>query len=207
MFKVTTNQTIALAGLYQSLALLQQAAWQGDTTHSCLTPTIESILKIDIDDFIDAYGTISNLHLGLQALKEALQRRRDQRVIERTRYAINLMHLANKLHTDKHVQNTLAGQIERIRALYISADEPTMEMAKDFGGLYRDYISPLGAKIIIEGNPTYLKMEQHASMIRALLLAGIRAITLWRQAHGKRLALLFGRNSILRNITALEQAI
>ena len=205
MFAITTNQTIALAGLYQSLALVQQIAWQGDTSHSCLVPTLESVLKIDIDDFIDAYGSINNIQLGLHSLKETLEKRQDRRVIERTRYAINLMYLENKLQASSRTMSSLAGQIERINALHTSADEPLTDLARDLGELYRDYISPLGPKIIVEGNPTYLKMEQHAGMIRALLLAGMRAIVLWRQAHGKRWALLFGRHSILKNIKTLEQ--
>ncbi len=205
MFKITTNQTIALAGLYQSLALVQQIAWHGDATHSCLIPTIESILKLNIDDFTDAYGSINNLRLGLQALKETLEKRHDQRVIERTRYAINLMYLENKLQENARIMSALGSQIERINLQYESVEESLTDIAQDLGSLYREHVSPLGPKIIVEGSPNYLKMEQHASMVRALLLAGIRAIVLWRQAQGKRWALLFGRYSILKNITALEQ--
>lgn len=205
MFKITTNQTIALAGLYQSLALIQQVAWDGNTSHSCLLPTIESILKINTDSFIDAYGSINNLGLGLRALKETLEKRQDPRAIERTRYAINLMYLENKLQTNAHTMSSVGGQIERIAAQYSSIEESLMEITQDLGLVYRENISPLGPKIIIEGNPNYLKTEQYAGMIRVLLLAGIRALALWRQANGKRWALLFGRNSILKNIAALKQ--
>lgn len=207
MFKITINQTIALAGLYQSLALVQQIAWHGDTTHSCLVPTIESILKLNIDNFTDAYGSINNLYLGLHTLKETLEKRHDQQVIERTRYAINLMYLENKLHDNTRIMSALGSQIERINLQYDSVEGSLTDIAQDLGSIYRENISPLGPKIIVEGNPSYLKMEQHASMIRALLLAGIRAIVLWRQAQGKRWALLFGRYSILKNISKLEQGI
>ncbi len=207
MFKITTNQTIALAGLYQSLALVQQVAWEGETSHSCLLPTIESLLKINSDNFIDVYGSLNNLGLGLRALKETLEKRQDKRAIERTRYAINLMYLENKLQTNSHTMSSIGGQIERIDAQYDSTEKFLMEIAQDLGLVYRENISPLGPKIIIEGNPSYLKTEQHAGMIRALLLAGIRALTLWRQADGRRWALLFGRNSILKNIAALQKHI
>ena len=53
MFTISKDQTIALAGLYQSLALVQNIAWEGDTNHSCMVPTIESILKLDADQYID----------------------------------------------------------------------------------------------------------------------------------------------------------
>ena len=207
MFKITTNQTIALAGLYQSLALVQQVAWEGETSHSCLLPTIESLLKINSDNFIDVYGSLNNLGLGLRALKETLEKRQDKRAIERTRYAINLMYLENKLQTNPRTMSSVGGQIERIDAQYDSTEISLMEIAQDLGLIYRENISPLGPKIIIEGNPSYLKTKQHVGMIRALLLAGIRALTLWRQADGRRWALLFGRNSILKNIAALQKHI
>ncbi len=207
MFKITTNQTIALAGLYQSLALVQQVAWEGDTTHSAMVPTIKSILKIDIDDFIEPYESIHNLKLGLTTLKQTLEKRHDPRVVERTRYAINLMYLDNKLQTDPQTMSALGTQIERITSQYPDAEESIFDITQELGILYRESISPLGPKIIVEGNPNYLKNEQNVGVIRTLLLAGLRAITLWRHAHGKRWALLFGRQSILRNIAALEQGI
>jgi len=205
MFKITKNQVIALAGLYQSLALVQLVAWQGDTTHSCLIPSIESALKVDVDTFIDVYGSIDNLYLGLQTLKETLEKRHDRQVVERTRYAISLMYLENKLQANSRTMSLVAGQIAHISELYHAIDESLPEITSDLGELYRTHISPLGPKIIVEGDSSYLKTAQHANLIRALLLAGIRAAVLWRQAHGKRLALLFGRRSILKNIVALKQ--
>ena len=207
MFKITKNQTIALAGLYQSLALIQQVAWHGDTSHSCIVPTIKSILKLNIDDFIDAYESIGNLSLGLSALKETLEKRHDARVIERTRYAINLMYLDNKLTTNPYTTSALGAQIERINNQYPSVEDSLSEITQELGSIYRENISPLGPKIIIEGNPSYLKIEHNASMIRTFLLAGLRAIALWRHAQGKRWALLFARQSLLKNISALQQGI
>jgi len=207
MFTITTNQTIALAGLYQSLALVQDIAWHGDDTHSCLLPTIESILKIDTENYVDAYGSISNLSLGFRSLKETLEKRNEKRVIERTHYAISLMYLENKLQTKPRSMSSLGGEIERIKTQNNGIKESLGVYPQELSRLYREHISPLGPKIIVQGNPAYLKVDQHASLIRALLLAGIRAIVLWRQAQGKRWALLLGRSSILKNITALEQGL
>lgn len=208
MFKVNTNQTISLAGLYQSLALVQQIAWQGEIQHANIAPSLQSILKLNVDDFIQPYGSIQNLKLGLQALRQTLEKRNDTRVLERTRYAVNLMYLENKLHNNGQVLSALGREIERIQSRYSNVDEDSLsDISQELGELYRDYISPLGAKIIVQGNPEYLKIDHYASSIRALLLAGIRAIVLWRQAEGKRWTLLFGRDSILKNIETLEQSI
>ena len=205
MFNISKDQTIALTGLYQSLALVQNIAWQGDTNHSCMIPTIGSILKLNPDQFIEVYGSTHNLQLGIQTLKSALQNKSEKHAVERTRYAINLMYLASKLATNPKAFSSLASQIERISNQYDSVEDAFDEITQDLGGLYREHISPLGPKVIIEGDPVYLKMGQNASQIRALLLAGIRAIVLWKQAGGKRWTLLLGRKSLMDNILALEK--
>ena len=205
MFTVTLDQTIALAGLYQALALTQQIARDGDTTSSCLPATLESILKIDADSFVDAYGMTKNLTLGLHTLSETMENRHDPDVIERTRHAVSLMYLESRLYADTQVTRSLGDDIRCIASLYDSECTPIPELAQDLGRMYQTHISPLGPKVIIEGNPSYLKIEHYASMIRALLLAGIRAIVLWRQAQGNRWSLLVGRGSILRNIDALNK--
>ena len=205
MFEVTINQTIALAGLYQALALIQQVAWQGDSTHSCLPASLASVLKIDTDDFMDVYGVPRDLQLGLQALQETLQKRHDPLVIERTRHAVSLMYLEGRLQVSSQAATELGNDIQHLAALHATRDDSVAELAQDLARLYQAHISPMGPKIIIEGDPSHLKTEHCASMIRALLLAGIRAVVLWRQARGKRWALLLGRSSILRNIATLKQ--
>ncbi len=207
MFTISKDQTIALTGLYQSLALVQNIAWDGNTEHSCMIPTIESVLNLNPAQFIEVYGSIDNLQLGLQTLKTALQNKSEKHAVERTRYAINLMYLASKLQENKQALSSLGSQIERISNQYDSVADSFDDITQDLGGLYREHISPLGPKVIIEGDPVYLKMDQNASKIRALLLAGIRSISLWKQANGKRWTLLLGRKSLLDNIIDLEQRI
>lgn len=207
MLNITTDQTIALAGLYQSLALVQNIAWQGDSTHSCMIPSIESILKLDIDKYIDAYGSTENLQLGIQTLKAALQNKNEKHAVERTRYAINLMYLASKFAVNQNAVTSLGTQLERISNQYDSVEESLDDITQDLGSLYREHISPLGPKIIIEGEPAHLNNDQNASKIRALLLAGIRAIVLWKQANGKRWTLLLGRKSLLDNLIKLERGV
>ena len=175
MFNVTTNQTIALAGLYQSLALVQQIAWHGEREAACIAPSIASILKIDVDDFIQPYGSIYNLKLGLYTLKQTIEKRNDSRVLERTRYAVNLMYLENKLHSNQQVLSALGREIERIHSRYPNVEDSLDDLCRELGETYRDYISPLGPKIIVQGDPDFLQMDHHANSIRALLLAGIRS--------------------------------
>ena len=206
MFTITKNQTIALAGLYQSLALVQNIAWEGDSTHSCMMPTINSVLKLNPVNYMEVYGSIDNLQLGIQTLKSALQNKSEKRAIERTRYAINLMYLASKFAVNNNSVTGLSSQLERLSNQYPYIEDSFEEITEDLGELYREFISPLGPKIIIEGDPVHLKTGKNASKIRALLLAGLRGIILWKQANGKRWNLLLGRKSLLNNIHNLERS-
>ena len=54
-------------------------------------------------------------------------------------------------------------------------------------------------RIIVNGNPQYLQNERTTDWIRTLLLAGIRAATLWSQLGGGRFDLMFGRKKIQRD--------
>ena len=205
MFSVTRDQTIALAGLYQALALTQQVARDGNMTHSCLPATLESVLKIDTDRYLDVYGVTQNLTLGMQALSENVLNRNSKDTIERARHAVSLMFLESKLHEDAQATHALGDEIRCIATLYDAQHTPIGELTQDLGRMYQAHISPLGPKVIIQGNPSYLNLDEYAGMIRALLLAAIRAIALWRHAQGNRLSLVTGRASILKNIRALQK--
>ena len=207
MISVTRDQTIALAGLYQALSLTQQVARNGDMTNSCLPATLESILKIDSDHYLEVYGATQSLTLGLRMLHETVENRHDPDAIERTRHAVSLMYLESRLHADTQAAGALGDDIRRIATLYDSQTTPVTELAQDLGRMYQEHISPLGPKVIIKGNPSYLNLDEYAGMIRALLLAAIRAIALWRHAQGKRWSLLIARASILKNIEALQKEV
>jgi len=165
MFNISVEQTVALAGLYQSLALVQNIAWEGDIHHSSMVPTIESILNLDPDKYIDVYGSIDNLQLGVQTLKSALQNKNEKHAVERTRYAINLMYLASRFAVNQEAVTSLGNQIERLKNTYDSIEESFDEITLDLGGLYREHISPLGPKVIIQGDPVYLKTGQNADLV------------------------------------------
>ena len=55
----------------------------------------------------------------------------------------------------------------------------------------------MGPRIIVQGDQGYLSNPDNAARIRALLLAGIRAAVLWRQAGGTRWNLILGRNKLV----------
>ena len=56
---------------------------------------------------------------------------------------------------------------------------------------------------MVNGAQIHLNNPENANRIRALLLAGIRAATLWRQSGGSRITLLLRRNTLLRESRVL----
>ena len=86
-------------------------------------------------------------------------------------------------------------------AMTISHFEPThSNVVAKLADVYRKSISTLGPKIVIRGEQSILSNPDNAARIRALLLAGIRAVILWRQAGGTRWRLLFERKAILSEV-------
>ena len=68
---------------------------------------------------------------------------------------------------------------------------------KMFADLYSSIISPNFPKLIIFGEEEYLQRIDNQELIRALLLAAIRAIVLWRQVGGRRRFFIFRRKAII----------
>ena len=123
--------------------------------------------------------------------------------MERTHYSIMLIFLEKRL--SKNTQ-----EISRIRTgIQIAVQQlkhfnmTHINVISKLADLYRQSISPLGPKIIVKGEQSYLSNPDNAGRIRALLLAGIRSALLWRQAGGSRWRLLFERGAMIREIEAI----
>ena len=62
--------------------------------------------------------------------------------------------------------------------------------------LYKNTISQLSPRIIVQGEQWHLENVGNADKIRGLLLAGIRAAWLWRQCGGSRLGFMLNRRKL-----------
>ncbi len=58
---------------------------------------------------------------------------------------------------------------------------------------------------MVRGEPVVLASPDNQHMIRALLLAGMRAAVLWRQCGGNRIRLILGRKALLDCCRELQQ--
>lgn len=69
--------------------------------------------------------------------------------------------------------------------------------------IYHTTVSTLQPRILIVGDQNYLATQAIVNKIRALLLAGIRAVLLWRQCGGQRWKLLLLRKKIQTEVQFL----
>jgi high frequency lysogenization protein len=191
------DRSIALAGMYQAVKLVQQTA-QGERRDADATrASIKSILNTDPESAAAVYGDSRALITGLEIVTGQLANDSKQRDMALTGYVITLMHLERKLTRQSELMKKLAGGIEGIKGDVAFADVVAPDIIAALAEVYKDTVSTLQPRIMVQGEESVLRNTESKNMIRALLLAGMRAAVLWRQRGGNRIKLIFQRKQIL----------
>lgn len=191
-----TDRAIALAGVFQAALLTQQAAREGRTQGAAAAGSLESVFRIDAESVPAVFGGPAGVTLGLQELVRQLGQPGRQRV-EVARYAISLLQLERKLAADPRRLAAIGNgvQIAATRLAQSPATDPDTVAA--LAELYREQISTLSPRIMVQGDPSLLQRAETGARIRAFLLAGIRAAHLWQQCGGRRWHLLLRRRALI----------
>ncbi len=207
MEKNTQNRAIALAAIFQCVDGVSQVANTGKVDEDLYETCINSILTEDADTADDLYGSLSNLKTGFSSMLYQLGTSQispdgKPKDMEATRYALGLLHLEKKLDKNPEAfQNVLKGIKEtqkKLEFFNITHENITASLAE----IYASTISEIGPKIMVKGEQSHLANPKNAAKIRALLLAGIRAALLWRQAGGNRWKLLLERGKLQKQADA-----
>lgn len=199
-----TEQTIALAAVFQAAALVEELARTGDVSQTASEPLIKSLFVQNPDDFNSIYGDpTEHLGRGLETLLKISDRATSKDSPDITRYALSLLHLERKLSKAPGMMDALGEGIHKAsrQADHFSITHPNTVAA--LADLYKQTLSQLSFRIRVTGNPNYLQNAATADKVRALLLSGIRAAILWRQVGGRRWQLLFSRkrySSVCRDL-------
>ena len=196
------NRTIALAALFQSVEGVNQIANKGQIDEALYKTSIQSVLEDNADTAIDLYGgSTSNLKTGLQSMMYQLGAGQltpegKPKDMEATRYALGLLHLEKKLHNNQEAFNKVLEGIKNTQEKLEFFDIDHENISASLADIYANTISEIGPKIMVKGEQSHLANPKNAAKIRALLLAGIRAALLWRQAGGNRWKLLLERGKL-----------
>lgn len=205
--KTLTHQVIALAGIAQAAALVQQLATTGKTDEQALETTLGSLLKTDSDTVLEIYGNdLANLRLGLNQLKAQLTGY-EIAYPDQARYAASMVFLEKQLSDQPAMLKTISIGIERAKAQTEHFHLLHENVLANLGDIYLQTISRLQPRIMVNGVPDYLSRPDVANKIRACLLGGIRSAMLWKQCGGRRWKFLLFRQKTQTEVQRLLKLI
>lgn len=204
MKKNLSNQVLPLAGLLHATSLVRQLAHEGRIDEQQFACAMAPVLELDPESLDDVYGGPECRHSILTVLKAQLANDRTGRDLDATRYSATLMHLERKLTARDDLMNTLREGLEQARRQCEHFSLTHENVIARLADLYANTVSQLQPKVMVQGDPRYLEDPGTANRVRALLLAGMRSVVLWRQCGGSRLKLILGRNRLMRAANAID---
>ncbi|MCX7102123.1 MAG: high frequency lysogenization protein HflD [Methylobacter sp.] len=196
------NQTLALAGIAQAVALVQQLATTGTADSNALESSIGSLFINDEHGVQNVYGGLSGLKLGIKQLNDQMTGFKIANP-EQARYAASLVFLESQLDTQPAMLKTIFIGIDRAQAQAEHFGLLHENVLANLGDIYHSSISTLQPRIMVNGEQEYLSKPDVVNKIRACLLAGIRSAILWKQCGGTRWKFIFFRKKIQIEIQLL----
>ncbi len=196
-------QTFALASMFQSARLIDQLANGHPINQAAFDCSMDSLFTLNANSIEDIYGHGDGLLVGLKTLLAYLGATDDKIERQMIYYVLSMIKLQQRLMQDVQL-------IDRIQQGLLAIDHQASDFelsqtarTHKIDGLYRQTISHLQPRIIVQGDQTHLSNSDTTSKVRSLLFAGIRAAVLWRQKGGKRWKLIFKRKQFIEQTERL----
>ncbi|MFZ2312143.1 MAG: high frequency lysogenization protein HflD [Methylobacter sp.] len=199
-----TNQTIALAGVAQAAALVEQLATTGTADSAALEASIGSLFINDEHGIANVFGGVSGIKLGIDQLNIQMT---GFKIVnpEQARYSASLVFLENQLSRQPDMLKTIFTGIERAQSQTEHFGLLHENVLANLGDIYHNTISTLQPRIMVNGEQEYLSRPDIVNKIRSCLLAGIRSAILWKRCGGTRWKFLFFRKKIQAELQNLLQ--
>ena len=195
------QQTLALASLLQSTALVHQLASTGQCDSQGNRASLGSIVN-QSTQIEDIFNSPEDLRIGLDSLKVILNSK-TKSVQNIMLYAISLINLEKKLMKQSQLLTKISSEIEYINKQEFFEIHHANSIAR-LAELYKNTLGSLNPTIMVKGEQIYLSNQHTANNIRALLLAGIRAVSLWKSLGGKTWHLVLNKKKTLKIVNSLE---
>lgn len=198
------DRTLALAGLLQAIQLVQQMANNGQADGRALEACIGSLFRFEADDAAEVFGGAAALRMGLQRVIAQLEG--DGRDAAQTRIAMSVLHLERRFMGSPDAAGAVHRELEALQDQARAHGPTHPELLARLGELYAARIAPLGARVLVQGNPVYLSQPGVVGEVRATLLAALRAAVMWRQLGGSWWDLLLSRRGMVDAAQALLES-
>lgn len=191
------NITIALAGAIQAISLVEELAKTSHLRKEEFATAVGSLFETAPSSAEAVFGELHNITSGLQRLKELLSDHKAPGNADAVRYLLGILYLQRRLNNNKDLLSIISSRLKKVEDQTLHFDMTHDTIVANIADVYSDTISKYRYRIQVTGDPTYLQQQRVANQIRSMLLAAIRAATLWRQVGGSRWQLLLQRNKIL----------
>lgn len=202
-----SDACLALGGLFQATALVHQVATQGRADPDQVAVCLASVLNLSPENLDNIYAPAQlacrplnaarALRHGLQFLRGVLGGKAPQ--TEPLRLAVAVLQLERRFQRLPDKQQALGRELELLAHTEgVRAHPEAGETIVQLADAWVQHLGGIQPRIMVSGNPTYLQDRDNQSLIRSLLLAGLRAAVLWRQVGGSRWRLLWQRKAYLR---------
>ena len=194
------KQTLALASIFQTTALVHQLASTGQCDTHSNKASLNSIVS-QSDDVDEIFTSPEDLRVGFESLKTLLEKKpiNMQNIML---YSTALINLEKKLMKKPQLLTQISAEIDLIKKQDFFDIHHSNSIAR-LAQLYKDTLGSLNPTIMVRGEQIYLTNRHTANHIRALLLAGIRAVSLWKSQGGKTWHLLLNKKKTLRYVNSL----
>jgi high frequency lysogenization protein len=197
------DRVLALAGLLQSVRLVQQMANNGQAETRALAPCIDSLFRFDAESTEAVYGGPAALESGLRRVVAQLDG--SDRDGAQTRMAMNVLHLERRFVAAPETMSKVQEQLQDVQRERQPWEPTHPAVLARLGDIYAQLVSPLGPRVMVAGNPVYLSQPEVVAEVRAALLAALRAAVLWRQLGGSYWDLLVSRRRMVATAQELLQ--
>lgn len=200
------DRAIALIGIYQAAQQVFDLATTGKTDESAYHTSLESLFIQNPADTLAVFGgDVQNIQWGVNTLLAQMSSdiAVSNRNIEITKYVLSLMILEKNIQQADGVFNQISKVIDSAQAQRAHFGEFHENVIATLARAYSENVSNINPRIMVNGQHGHLQNPRIANKIRALLLAGIRAVVLWRQVGGTRWGLIWNRKKYLRAAQAL----
>ena len=197
------NRCISLAGMFQAAKLVQQTSRAEKRDAVATAACIRSLFVTDPDAVSDVYEEVDALQVGLETLQNQLSSSSAKRDLELTGYVITMMNQQRKLSRQGDLMRRIGTGIHDLQNRYETVTSENAEVIAGLADVYKNTISTLSPRIMVKGDENVLGNASSQNMIRALLLAGMRATVLWSQCGGNRIKLIFQRKAMLEQCSRM----
>jgi high frequency lysogenization protein len=185
--------TIGLAGVFQAAAMVEQLAKTGYLNTDNFETAVHSLFERHPASAEAVFGGLSNLTRGLETLIKGLEDHRNPAHGDVLRYVLGIFHVQKKLSKRQDMLQIIGARLEKSEQQALHFGKTHDNVIASIAEIYTDTISKFQYRIQVTGEYNYLQQTRVTHQVRVLLLAGVRAATLWRQAGGSRWQILFSR--------------